>query len=258
MSQCVDSMADDTNCRPRAMTYTQPFFDLQIRFARKVAQLSGAPLAQVLLSHTNLYVRFGLGRGFNAEDPVWQRYLAGAEHHADALEHWTHVFYQSRLPERAPPLVVSSVGCFSYARSNADEIRLHFHNADGASGSPLAPERIDRRIEELRALFSLAKTREGSTSCVRGASWMYNLPAYRRLFPAEYLASATPTAPRFRNMPLWGQFVDRRGGLRQDSADAFVRRLAGLACIAELARCFPLQVLALESPAVVFYEHFAV
>jgi hypothetical protein len=240
------------------MTYSEQFFNLQIHFARKVAQLSGVPITQALLEYTNLYVRFGLGRDFNAEDPVWQQYLVGAKGRVDDLERWTHGFYQSRLPERAPPLVVSSAGCFSYARLSTGDIRLHFHNADDASRSPLAPDRIDRRIEELRALFSLAKAQEGLLPRVCGASWLYNLPAYRRLFPPRYIASATPTAPKFQNMPLWGQFVARRGGVRKDIADEFERQLAGVTRIAELVQCFPLPVLKLEAPAVVFYEHFAV
>jgi hypothetical protein len=238
------------------MVYAEPFFDLQIRFARKVAQLSGAPLANVLLAYTNLYARFGLGRDFNADDPVWQDYLSGAEDAADALAHWTHRFYRSRLPERPPPFVVSSVGCFSYARLNAGHIRLHFHNLD-ASGSPLALDRMDRRVDELRTLFSLAKKHEGPDVGVLGASWLYNLPAYRRLFPEPYLATAAPAAPTFQNMPLWGQFVDRHGGLRQDIADEFLRRLASLSSIDDLAQCFALRVLRLDSPAAVFHEHFA-
>ena len=115
---------------------------------------------------------------------------------------------------------------------------------------------MDRRIAELRALFSLARKQEGLAPRVLGASWLYNLRAYRRLFPDDYLASATPTAPKFQHMPLWGQFVDRRGGVRPDIANEFVSQLNRLTNLDELPKCFPLRVLKLESPAVVFYEHF--
>ena len=46
--------------------FSKEFFDLQIRFAGRVAELSGMPLAQALLDYTNFYVRFGLGRDFDA------------------------------------------------------------------------------------------------------------------------------------------------------------------------------------------------
>ena len=42
------------------MTYAKGFFDLQLRFAHKVAALSGLPLAHALLEYTNLYAG---GRG---------------------------------------------------------------------------------------------------------------------------------------------------------------------------------------------------
>jgi hypothetical protein len=70
-------------------------------------------------------------------------------------------------------------------------------------------DRKGRRLAELRALFCLARTQEELTPRVLGASWLYNLPAYRRLFPDKYLASALPTAPKFQNMPLWGQTLAR-------------------------------------------------
>ena len=43
---------------------------------------------------------------------------------------------------------------------------------------------------------------------VRGRSWMYNLPSYQRLFPAEYVRSAAPVEPELQFMSLWGQFLD--------------------------------------------------
>src|SRR5262249_59003357 len=45
--------------------YAKPFFDLQLRFAHKVGALAGLPLARALLEYTNLYIRLGLGHGFD-------------------------------------------------------------------------------------------------------------------------------------------------------------------------------------------------
>ena len=59
------------------MIYAREFFDLQLQFARTVAALGGQPLARVLLDYTNLYIRLGLGRDFDAENPDWQEYLDG-------------------------------------------------------------------------------------------------------------------------------------------------------------------------------------
>ena len=43
------------------MDYASSFFELQLRFARKVEALTGLPSDRVLLDYTNPYIRFGLG-----------------------------------------------------------------------------------------------------------------------------------------------------------------------------------------------------
>ena len=91
---------------------------------------------------------------------------------------------------------------------------------------------------------------------MRGTSWLYNLPAYRRLFPASYLASAAPVPAAWQRMPLWGQFPDRHGGVRPGPAALFLGRLDALASMDAAAGCFPFQALAVQAPAQDFYRHF--
>ncbi|MDB5817811.1 MAG: hypothetical protein JWQ11_1451 [Rhizobacter sp.] len=246
------------------MTYCKPFFALQVGFARKASQLTGDPLDKALLDYTNLYARFGLGRGFDAANPVWQEFVAGIGHAgADDVDAWAYRFYQSRLPEIEPPQVVSRIGCFSYARLSADHIRLHFRNdsgegdGDGDENSPLSIDRRRYRLDELRRLFALVRAQEHPASSVIGMSWLYNLPAYRSLFPSAYIASSTRAAPAFRAMPLWGQFVDRKGQLRAGVAADFARLLAAVQTITQLEACFPLGALRLEAPVGVFHEHYS-
>ncbi|XAH22132.1 hypothetical protein AAFF27_19220 [Xylophilus sp. GW821-FHT01B05] len=241
---------------PRVAPYAQDFFDLQLHFARRVAVLSGLPLASVLLDYTNLYVRFGLGRGFDAAHPVWREYLDGLERSADH-EGWTYAFYLARGPEVGPPDVVATVGCFSYARAGEGRIRLHFHNAEADGHAPLSAQRLALRRAELHTLFAAVMQLETEPPQVLGTSWLYHLAAYRGLFPGAYIASATPAGPRFRNMPLWGQFLDRQGQLRQAPVVAFRHALALQAGMPGLGECFPLQPLALEAPASVFFDCYA-
>ena len=91
-----------------------------------------------------------------------------------------------------------------------------------------------------------------------GASWLYNLDAYRRLFPKPYLATARVIHGRFRHMPLWGQFVDRSGNVKESVARQFLNCLARQSRLEELDQCFPFQVLALEAPVAEFYEFYGV
>ncbi len=138
------------------MIYAKAFLDLQLQFAHKVAALSGLPLARALLEYTNLYIRFGLGRDFDAAHPTWREYLAGWADTNDSRE-WTYRFYLTRPEALAAPITVATFGCFSYARLSGDRIRLHFQNAERDGPSPLAIERLSQRLAELVALFEHVK-----------------------------------------------------------------------------------------------------
>jgi hypothetical protein len=235
--------------------YARGFYDLQVDFAAAVAARTGRPLAGALLDYTNLFVRFGLGRSFDPAHPGWRAYVAGLATAADPRE-WTYAYARRRPPAPPPPGLVATVGCFSYARLDRERIRLHFHNAGPPGRSPLAAAHRHRRRAELRGLFRHVAATVGGPVRVLGASWLYNLEAYRRLFPPAYLASARPAPGRFRHMPLWGQFLDRAGGLREPAAARFRERLAAGLDPARLDDCFPLPVLALEAPAGLFLEHY--
>lgn len=239
-----------------AVPVRRDFFDLQLRLARRVAAISGLPLERAILDYTNVYVRLAIGRDFDAGHPVWREYVAGLNGGGDAVD-WTWRFFLTR-PASAPPGLVATFGCFSYARDStvegADRIHLHFGNNDPAPGSPLAEARVATRREELRALFAHVQQSQPDVRRVAGLSWLYHLPAYRRLFPESYLATARVAANKFRNMPLWGQFLDRHGHVKPAEAGILHDRLACQTTLDNLAQCFPLQPLAVEAPAAVFYR----
>lgn len=239
------------------MIYAKAFFDLQLRFARKVAGLSGISLAQALLEYTNLYIRFGLGRDFDPAQPTWREYVAGLQTADDAGE-WTYRFYSTR-PAAAPPGIVATCGCFSYARLGDDRIRLHFLNVEPNGHSPLGRDRVEQRLADLSALFEHVKRTQRAPLRVLGVSWLYNLEAYRRLFPSSYTASArVAEPPRFRNMPMWGQFLDRHGQVRRSPARQFLERLQRQPSLDGLSRCFPLPVLSAEAPVEAFYDFYGI
>lgn len=239
------------------MIYARAFFDLQLRFAEKVTILSGLPLTRALLEYTNFYIRFGLGHGFDPAHPTWQKYLAGLREARDIGE-WTYGFYSRRPDAMAAPSVVATFGCFSYARPSGERIRLHFENAETDGHSPLAADRVPRRSAELAALFKHVKRSPGPAPRVRGVSWLYNLEAYRRLFPGSYVATARPVADRFQHMPLWGQFVDRHGEIKERVARELLERLERQSSCDDLDRCFPLPALSVEAPVQDFYDFYRI
>ena len=239
------------------VTYGKAFFDLQLQFAHKVAILSDRPLADVLLEYTNLYIRFGLGRDFDPAHPTWREFLGGLKATKDIRE-WTYEFYLKRPTGSGEPAVTASVGCFAYAPLSGERIRLHFRNAEPNGHSPLGAERVSHRLAELAALFELVKGTQRVALSVVGASWLYNLAAYRRLFPPSYVATARVLGSRFRHMPLWGQFLDRHGAVRDKTAREFLNRLERQSSLDGLEQCFPFQALAVEAPVQDFYDFYRI
>jgi hypothetical protein len=235
------------------------FFDLQVRFAREAACRAGMPLAAALLDCTNLYVRFGAGRDFDAAHPLWAAYLSGLDEHAgDARQcEWTWRYVQHCAAHQAAPPVVATSGCFSYAREPHGGVRLHFNPHTGGV-SPLDITQLDARRDELRQLVSHLHANDGASRdlLVHGTSWLYNVAAYRRIFPAAYIASAQPVA-RLRALSLWGQFLDRHGRVREEAAATLIARAKAADDLSGLAQCFPLQALAVCAPLSVFRAFLA-
>lgn len=210
-----------------------------------------------MLEYTNLYIRFGLGRDFDPAHPTWQEYLAGLQDGNDGGG-WTYRFYSMRPEAMGAPGVVATCGCFAYARLSGDRIRLHFRNAEADGHSPLGFERRGQRLADLAALFAHVKRTLRPPLQVVGASWLYNLDAYRRLFPVPYLATAHVIGQRFRYMPLWGQFLDRYGQVKESMTRPFLERLVRQSSMNSLDQCFPFQVLAVEASVLEFYDFYGI
>ena len=154
--------------------------------------------------------------------------------------------------------MVATFGCFSYSRLRDDRIRLHFENAQTDGGSSLGSSRRSQRLADLAALFAHVKLTERGSPRAVGASWLYNLEAYRRLFPKSYLATARVLHDRFQHMPLWGQFLDRHGEIKKDMAHRLLDRLGSQSSLVGLDQCFPLQVLTVEALVQEFYAFYGV
>lgn len=149
------------------------------------SSLSGEPLEAALLHRTNFYARFGLGREFDAHHEGWRRYVTGLRSAADGRE-WTYRYYLREPEARTAPRVEATFGCFSYELRAGNVVRLHFRNTDSDDRSPLDMARMERRRDELAALFAHLRTRISADTPIVGASWLYNLRAYRRLCRATW------------------------------------------------------------------------
>jgi hypothetical protein len=235
----------------------RPYFELQLRFAQALAERTGEPLAQLALGMTNLHRRFGLGTpGEVPERFGWATFVEGLNACASlqARLDWTEAFYV-QAPEE--PKTRRAFGCFGYDPPNADgEVRIHFSNRDADDVSPLAAEKVPRRLDDLRAMFADVRGRHPEAAAVRGGSWLYNTSAYRRLFPQAYGESRRdPGRVRLNGTSSWGQFLDHREAIKPAARDAFLENLAHLDPAAPWA-AFPLRALYVRAPIGLFYDFY--
>lgn len=236
----------------------RPYFEMQLLFAERLVERAPVRRADACLKFTNLHRRFGFGRATDgAPASEWTRYIAGLERCESSRERvdWTVSFFSGTQPEQDPhPLF----GCFACEPPNADGVvRIHFHNRDADDGAgPLARHKVDRRVAELRDMFSQVRARHPDARKVMGGSWLYNLEAYRRLFPPEYVASRfEPERVRLDGTSSWGQFLDFRGFVKPGVRNAFLQNLSTLDAVAPW-RSFPMRALGVLSGIDRFYTHY--
>ncbi|MDP3174766.1 MAG: hypothetical protein Q8M88_10065 [Phenylobacterium sp.] len=236
------------------------YFALQLRFAETMALRTDGSIREAVETYTNLRRRFGLP-GLPQEDAAirWRAYLDGVERRTALSERvaWTRETF-ARSPEETPPAGHVAFGCFSYEPPDDHGVaRIHFNNLDSGDGmGPLALAKAPRRREELGRLVAALAAAHPDAARIRGASWLYNVESYRRLFPHAYVASrSAPSYARLSGTSSWGQFLDHTGAVKPDLRDAFLKNLGSLD-VETPWRVFPLSALVAEAPIEVFIEQY--
>lgn len=236
----------------------RPYFAVQLQFAEQLAALSGSPLPKAVLRYTNLHRRFGLGSADLANPrPEWLRFVTRLTTLRTLQERldWTVSCYADATPAADAAL---RFGCFRFDPPDTDGVvRIHFSSRDADDVSPLAPGKMDRRQAELAQMCAHIGLHHPDAKAIRGASWLYNLDAYRRLFPPAYVAS--PTAPphvRLDGTSTWGQLLTYRGDVKAQVRDQILNGLAKVELDAPW-RVFPLQALGVQAPFSAFQDYFA-
>lgn len=245
--------------------YLSPeYVDVQVRFATRVAEVSGLPLADTLLRYTNFFRRMGFGvPSQDAPPDDWRALVMGM----DARSHEERVkLVHDALFARGDGASVTlpgriQFGCFACEPPNAEGmIRIHFGNrVENTDVGPLHSSRIAERRKELTTMFGwLAREYRGARR-VDGGSWLYNIEAYRRLFPPQFSASRALRGgpPYLHGLSTWGQFVDFRARIRPDVRDQFIAALPSLDMAAP-HRVFPYQVLFTTAPFEAFRREYGV
>jgi hypothetical protein len=239
-----------------------PYFEIQLRLARRMAELTGERLGEVVRNHTNLHRRLGLGvPAFAAPGTAWAAYAADLEASSVLADQvaLTQAAFRQATEETLPLPGQTGFGCFAHEAPNADGgIKIHFYNCDtDDEGGPLASAKQPRRRAELAAMVRHIVETHPEATHIKGGSWLYHLEAYRRLFPPAYVATSTPhPGPHLTGTSSWGQLIDSREAIRPALRDAVVANLAVLDPAAPW-RVFPYQPLTPSASVEAFVAHFA-
>lgn len=246
------------------LDYDKAFFRIQLVFAHKVAQVTGDPFNEVIIDHTQLRNIYGLYvPRTNPSDPLWQTFVNGlaACRNLDEETEWAYRFYHEHYnPERYIHNEGVYWGCFYYAYPFLDQpiVRLHLIHRETSDQGVLSKPRKNVRIAELTEMFRHIKANHPEAETVTGGSWIYNIEAYGRLFPSQFLATAQPEPYEPGFWATWGQFLRRNGRLDDEKADAFLDCLKEQTTLNDCLSCFPLEKLRLACPIGVFYEHYGI
>jgi hypothetical protein len=237
------------------MTYSRAFFEFQLTFASRLAAKLDLSLADVLYRYTTFTKAFDSG--------AWADYVAGLRQASDAST-WTYQWYcNHHQPDPQPhdshydghPLF----GCFYFVVRDAGIIRPHFIKNDLPGMRPLSHTRVAIRQTELSNMFAYIKQHVPATGTVLGNSWMYNLEAYRLLYPPAYTQEMPiSSVDEFQFLALWGQCFDSRWQVRPNIAAELLQRVDSLSNLAELRLCFPYQILQPRCAIDAFYAFYHV
>lgn len=254
-------MADSDPERRAVAERLRGYFEVQLILAERLAALRGQALGEAALLATNLHRRFALGRPEQGAAPAWETYALGLEQAGSTAERldWTLAFFAARPPE-PPPAGHIAFGCFSIEPPTAEGlVRIHFNNRDSADGiGPLASAKAPARRDELTRLSACLRREHPAARTVVGGSWLYNLEAYRRLFPPVYAQSrAQPAFLRLTGTSSWGQLLSHTGAVHPARRAAFIANLDRLDPDAPW-RAFPLPALATSAPVEAFHAFYGV
>lgn len=210
-------------------------FDLQLCFARRVAQLSREPWDRILGQYTTIEHHTGLNQTRDGA-AAWNELCTALERSPDPATMVFRLFERHNEVSGPWPALAS---CFSYGYDEDTlSVRIHFHSADRSGHSPLSDARLPVRVAELKTLFTSIRAEHPRVRTVWGFSWMIGLRTFVRLFPPEYGGSAVVDRARYNGMGIWGQFFDHQGRVKPQRAEAFRRKVYAASSLDEVIRAF--------------------
>ena len=224
----------------RQFVYPKGLFDTQYRFAKIMSERENLPLMEAVEKYAPL-----LNKSIHTEDEE-KAPIPGLTD--DNLAELGYAEVLNRRKSYTKEGLTyhdekeSRFGCFYYRYDESTQtVAPHFFNAEAEeefvdgkdiSKGPLSREKLERRKAELTAMFRDIKAKYPDAKYVRGKSNLYNLEAYRRLFPPTYEVGDVDYDPSLwkGNTDIWGQFLGGNDkspgeyGFKQELADELLEK----------------------------------
>lgn len=237
------------------MEFQRSYFALHLAFARRVAELQGIALDDAMLRYTPWYNHgLRLGKEPDANHPGWLAFLDAVHDGAAPVE---HLYEASRT---APPYPDSVPDLCFYGDYWPEHRTAGVHFVNNAPGGiALQRSEVFKRVAELRAIFTTVAREHPEAERVGGGSWLYNVEAYRRLFPPAYVATRRPADRiHYGFMGAWGQFLDRHFAVKPQVRDPFLAGIAAARTMAEVEACFPYRQMIVGGDIEMFYRYYGI
>ncbi len=244
-------------------------FSLQLAYALKAVEIAQIPLEQALMEFTQYWVRVNnasflminnLAWSFDPNTPDWQE-LCTRIQNGEIADRVAYDLYKRNHQETDNDN--SYFGCFRFDfhpewHADIGVIELHFHNRDHSGYGPLSKMRQAERTQDLKSMFTSVKQHYPQAKAVHGGSWLYNIEAYKRLFPASFTTHIpVEDIPFPRSSGIWGQFLDSEGGVKPELASTFLSKVNNTKTIDHLHQCFEYKILYPRAKIEGFYNFFA-
>jgi len=232
------------------MHLTKEYVDLQVRFVKKLCEIDKAPFDLYFMIYADA------PNMLRMDFKIWHPNLPDFREFSNLLVNSTdytttiYDFAIKKLGEIPRDPFKSPYGFFyRNILKSAFILEMHTQYDEPILGiHPLDHRRFEETKGNLYTMMKEAKEKFPNLTWVTGNSWLYNIEAYRRLFPKEYLDTGKFNTHSFHGLGLWGQFLNKGLQIKKDVAEEFYKKLDVAQTFEQAMEAFPYMVIGLKAP----------
>lgn len=236
-------------------------YDISIDFAKRVSELKPTSFEQALIEYTPIpSALFVPAPEFPKKDPtqpLWLEYLAYIQNKEIKDATYKFIGIQAEIREKnrpTKPKDETPKPCFFFYPTD-DSAQVHFNNNEGPEPGPLSKERVSARLVELKEDVNKLHTEHPEVKTICGYSWLYNINAYKRLFPIEFTQTAKIDYSDFA-WNVYGQFLNSNKELKVDMIKDFKEKMDASKTFDELMNSIEFPPLRVSAPIGVFLNFY--